>query len=181
MNIIESYPYFFPAWEYGGVTRVVFEVSKKLVKRGHKVTVLTTDALNKKNRIKNESLRLSIYGIDTYYFRNFSNFLAYKYNLSLPFGLIFQANKVVKNSDMIHMHGGHTFQSIILYFYAQKYNIPYIIQAHGSLPINIGRKKFKQIFIIYGGIKSFKMLQNVLRSQRPNLISTLRWVFQKKR
>lgn len=146
MNIIESYPYFYPAWEYGGITRVVFDVSKELVNRGHKVTVITTDALDKKNRLKRGSLRQNIYGIDTYYFKNFNNFLAYKFNLSLPFGLIFKIDKVVKNCDIIHFHGVRSFQSIILYAHAKKYRIPYIIQAHGSLPIKIGRKKFKQIF-----------------------------------
>lgn len=153
MNIIESYPYFYPAWEYGGITRVVFDVSKELVNRGHKVTVITTDALDKKNRIKRVALRQNIYGIDTYYFKNFNNFLAYKFNLSLPFGLIFKIDKVVKNCDVIHLHGGRSFQSIILYAYAKKYKIPYIVQAHGSVLPLFEKQGIKKIFDILWGNK----------------------------
>ena len=60
MKILQVYPYFAPAWSYGGVTRVVYEISSHLVKRGHDVTVYTTDALDSKSRVnidKNPILR----------------------------------------------------------------------------------------------------------------------------
>jgi len=51
MKILQVYPYFYPAWGYGGVTRVVYEVSRHLVGRGYEVTVYATDALDNKSRV----------------------------------------------------------------------------------------------------------------------------------
>lgn len=143
MKILQSYPYFYPAWGYGGITRIVYELSKQLVIRGHSITVMTTDTLDKKTRIKRVSLPQKIDGIDTFYFKNISNFLTKKYNLSVPAGLIFRLNDI--NCDLIHLHGGRSFQSIILYFYARYFNIPYVVQVHGDIP-QYGKVKCKKVF-----------------------------------
>ena len=37
-------PYFYPAMQYGGQPRSAFELAHALVKRGHRVKVLTTDS-----------------------------------------------------------------------------------------------------------------------------------------
>nr|WP_321352421.1 glycosyltransferase family 4 protein [uncultured Methanoregula sp.] len=153
MKILQSYPYFYPAWGYGGITRIVYELSKQLVIRGHSITVLTTDTLDKKNRIKRLSLPQKIEGVNTFYFKNISNYLTQKYNLSLPIGLIFQLNHI--DCDLIHLHGGRSFQSIILYFYARFFNIPYIIQVHGDIPY-YGKVKFKKIYDFFWGDCIFK-------------------------
>ena len=46
MKILQVLPYFVPAWDYGGPVPVAYRFSENLVKRGHEVTVFTTDAMN---------------------------------------------------------------------------------------------------------------------------------------
>jgi glycogen synthase len=55
MKILQIVCYFYPAWTYGGPPRNVYELSKALVKRGHQVSVYTTDAFDKENRVKEKS------------------------------------------------------------------------------------------------------------------------------
>lgn len=157
MKILQSYPYFYPAWGYGGVTRVVYEISKYLVNRGHEVTVYTTDALNENSRIKSTSCPQDINGIRTYYFKNLSNYLAHKHILAIPIGIVFKTKRELKKFDVIHLHGGRTFQNIIIYHYAKRYGIPYVFQAHGSLPRIMEKQKLKRL---YDWVWGYKILRN---------------------
>ena len=52
MKILIITPYFEPAWAYGGPPKVLSDLSKYLIKKGHQVTVYTTDVLDKNSRQK---------------------------------------------------------------------------------------------------------------------------------
>src|SRR5215475_13325542 len=96
MRILHVSPYGEAAWAYGGIPRVVGALSRGLAKRGHSVTVCTTDACDESNRLPDSGrsgrgrpegrpLPLSD-GITHYRFRNVSNRLAYR-QAFLPLGL----------------------------------------------------------------------------------------------
>ncbi len=55
-------------------------------------------------------------------------------------------NKNIKNFDIIHLHDYRSFQALLVHHYAKKYNIPYILQAHGSLPSILEKKRLKNLF-----------------------------------
>lgn len=162
MRILQVYPYFYPAWKYGGVTRVVYDMSKHLADRGHEVTVYTTDALDEKSRIKISSHPHCINGVRTYYFKNLSNYLAYKHNLALPVEMFFRTKKEIKEFNVIHLHGGRTFLNMIVHHYAKKYGIPYVVQAHGALPRAIKKQSLKKIFDLFFGYKILKDASKVI-------------------
>ncbi len=42
--------------------------------------------------------------------------------------------KNLNKYDVIHLHSWRNFQDIIVHRYAKEYGVPYIVQAHGSLP-----------------------------------------------
>src|ERR1043166_4071200 len=44
LRIAFAIPYFYPALEFGGQPRSAYELGKALVRRGHRVKVLTTDS-----------------------------------------------------------------------------------------------------------------------------------------
>jgi len=134
MKILQVYPYFFPAWDYGGVTRVAYNLSIALADRKHTVLVYTTDALDKNQRYVPESNPVIHRGIEIYYFKNLSNFLTYKYKIPLPLLMPFFIKNQMKNFDIIHLHGHRHFLSFVIYLFARKYQIPYVIQTHGDLP-----------------------------------------------
>ena len=52
LKILFVIPYFTPAWGYGGPVNLAHNYAKELVKRGHRVTIYASDALDEKSRIK---------------------------------------------------------------------------------------------------------------------------------
>ena len=145
MKILQVTPYFYPAWAYGGPARIVYELSKQLVKKGHQVTVFTTDAYTPKERIqKVGSSPYDINGIGTFYFKNISNLIAWRFKIFLSPGLFLKLAKTIKQFDIIHAHEYFSLQSFFVALLAKKNKIPYVLSAHGSL--DPGRLKRKSVF-----------------------------------
>lgn len=144
MKILQVIPYFVPAWGYGGPIPVCYELSKKLVENGHNVTVCTTDALDSNNRINVKKEKID--GIDVLRFRNISNYLAWYHNLFIPIGFINFIKNNLKSYDIIHLHDYRTFLNVILYRYATKYGVPYILQPHGTSHIILKKQRLKMLF-----------------------------------
>ena len=145
MKILQISNSFKPAWEAGGTTRVVYEISCALSNKGHSVTVYTTDRGQKRVNVqKNRPVPLD--NLIVYYFSNISNYLAMKLNIVTPYYLLFIARKELKNFDIIHIHEHRTFFAIVIHYYANKYNIPYIVQAHGSVMPFYQKTWFKKLF-----------------------------------
>lgn len=121
-----------------------YAFSKQLVARGHEVTVYTTDTLNIKKRIKKgEDI---IDGIKIKRFRNVSNALTYRQHLYFSPGMFLAMQKDLKSFDIIHMHEYRNFQNALIHYYAVKFRLPYILQAHGTLPRKMGKRKCKKIY-----------------------------------
>jgi len=144
MKILQVIPYFVPAWDYGGPVQVAFKVSRELVERGHEVTVYTTDTLNESKRLDNREEIID--GIQVKRFRNLNNTLAYNHKIFLSLGMVPVTRKNLRHFDVIHMHEHWTIQNVIVSHYARRYGIPYILQAHGSLPQTTGRRRIKQFY-----------------------------------
>ena len=96
-------PYFWPAWAYGGIPRLVYGLARSLVDRGHAVTVLTTDTLDRDQRIR--LAEQDLFGVRVVRLPNLSNRLAYDHQLFLPLGLARRARQLVAESDVVHLHG----------------------------------------------------------------------------
>lgn len=148
LQVVSSFP---PAYSYGGAVKVSYEVSKELTKRGHDVTVFTTDTLNSQSRINESTTQME--GIDVYRFRNLSNNLAAK-NLTIAPGMALNLRKTIKEFDVIHIHEYRSFQTIAACHYAERYNIPYVLQPHGSLPRIIEKQGLKKIYDAVWGYKN---------------------------
>lgn len=149
LKILEVTPYFYPAWAYGGIPRVAYELSKEMARRGHEVTVCTTDALDSTSRHKEGSSVID--GINVHYFRNLSNSLAYNYQLFLPAGLTGFIRRNIGLIDIIHLHGHRHFLNNIVRHYALQRKKPYILSGHGTA-VNIERMLFaKRVFDVFFG------------------------------
>lgn len=144
MKILQVVPYFHPAYAFGGPVEVAYSISKELVRRGHSVTVYTTDVKNQNERL-NVPRIMDIDGIEVHYMSNFSQALVRMSNIYLTLELISRCKSELNQFDIVHLHEFTTFQNIVVSHYAQKYHVPYVLQAHGSIPIN-GRKVRKIMF-----------------------------------
>ena len=156
MKILQVVPYFYPAWAYGGIPRVVYELSRELVRVGHDVTVFTTDVLDDSNRYEEGSLASNVDGIKVSYFKNLSNKLAHDYQIYLPAGLKHRVEETLVDFDIIHMHGHRHFLNNIVHHYAKKIDKPYILSGHGTV-LRIERKvAAKAVFDYFFGDRVLK-------------------------
>jgi glycosyltransferase involved in cell wall biosynthesis len=144
LRILQVAPYFYPAWAYGGIPRVVYELSRELVRSGHDVTVCTTDVLDSRTRYPASPGENLVDGVRAYYFKNLSNYAAYRLQVFLPRGLAgFLAGKI-EEFDVIHLHGHRHFLNNAAHHYAVRHGKPYVLSGHGTVP-RIERRVFTKV------------------------------------
>lgn len=155
MKILQVIPYFFLSWSSGAPVELIHELSRSLVQRGHSVTIYTTDAFNKKDN-KDKNI-VEVDGIQVHEFKSKT-----KYPLCISPSMMRALLLAIRNFDVIHLHEYRTFQNIIAHHYAEKHGIPYVLQAHGSLPVTIGRKNLKKLYDITFGHRLLKDASRVI-------------------
>ena len=161
MKILQVIPYFPPAYAFGGPVKVVYEVSRELIRRGHEIVVYTTDAKDFNSRLEIDSSNVTE-RMEIYRFRNISLALVKRLKLFITPQLTLSARKEIRNFDIIHLHEYRTFQNIVIHNYAHKYYVPYILQAHGSLPRIGAWPKLKQFYDVLFGYKLLKDAAKVI-------------------
>jgi len=159
VKILQLNPAFYPAFAYGGTVNVSYNLAKALAKRGHDVTVFTSDTIDKHTR--QNDLYVEHEGMKIFYFRNVSNLLAWHRYLLYP-GLIRALKDHIQDFDIVHLHGTRNFQNIIAAHYAKKYGIPYVIQPHGSLPKIVAKQKLKMIYDVFWGKDILKSASKII-------------------
>jgi len=165
MKILQVVPYFHPAYAFGGPVNVVYQISKKLARRGHEVVIYTSDAKDFGSRL-NIEFSDKIDGMRVYRFRNLSMIHVKKLKLLITPKMFLYAKREVNTFDIIHLHEYRAFQNIIIHHYARRYSVPYVLQAHGSLP-RIGTwQKLKWIYDILFGYRLLRDASKVIALSR---------------
>lgn len=147
-KILIVIPYFIPAYSYWWPIKVAYDQAKELIKRWYEVAVVTTDALDNKNRI--EKLEETIDWIKIIRFKNFSNSLAKFHNLYLPIGIRKWISTNIHRYDIVHIHDILNLPAIWWSRYASKNNIKYFLHPHGILSdtrIQSRKKIIKKVFL----------------------------------
>jgi glycosyltransferase involved in cell wall biosynthesis len=127
-------PYFYPAWQYGGQPRSAYELARGLVQNGHRVKVLTTDSLGGERMSQGSATeRRDIEEIETVYYRNVSNHLAYHYRLFCPVEFFRHVRDELRGFDVVHIHELRSTLTVPTYKAAQRLSLPYVISPHGGL------------------------------------------------
>ncbi len=134
MRILQVIPFFTPA--RGGSVIVPYHLLRELCKKGHDVTLITTDYEF------NERFAGSLYGVDIISFKCLANFGLFLYSPEMKQWL----RDNIKNYDVIHMHNFRSYQNNIVHHYSMKYHIPYVLQPHGSIPIIIQKQSLKKLY-----------------------------------
>lgn len=133
MRILQVIPYFSP--QMGGVAEAVYQISSYLTKRGHHVTVLASDyAIHRASFPESNFQRVII-----------PSKLS-KWGVYITPGMIAWLEKYMNGYDVIHLHEIRTFQNLLVRYYSKKFHKPYVISAHGTLPIIVPYKIFKKIY-----------------------------------
>jgi glycosyltransferase involved in cell wall biosynthesis len=145
MKVLQAY-LFFSIKYAGGTSDLMFKICKALEKINVKNTILCGshefDSNLSKKLKKTE-------------FKIFKSYLD-KWGFSITPGYFFYLKKELKNFDVVHMHVYRTFQNILLYFFCKIYNVPYIMDAHGSVPFFVKKINLKKIYDFFIGKKILK-------------------------
>ena len=94
---------------------------------------------------------MDVDGIKVFYFKNVSNGIKNKLTIDTPVSLINYLKKTIDKFDIIHIHEHRHSLAIATHRYAQKNNIPYVLQAHGSVLPFFQKEKLKEIFDKFWG------------------------------
>jgi glycosyltransferase involved in cell wall biosynthesis len=150
MKILQVLPFFTPA--RGGSATAPYNISKHLAKRGHEVTVFTTD-----------------FEFDEEYAKSLDSVRVVPFHCITNVGLMLisptmkrQLKKEIKDFDVIHMHNFRSYQNIIVHRYARKCGVPYVLQAHGSVLPFFQKQRLKKIFDLFFGYKILRGASKVI-------------------
>lgn len=131
MKVLQVNLSYAPAWGHGGPPRVLFDYAKELVKRGHQVTSFTTDSLDA-GRIGVS--RRTLEGVDIWYYRNLSNWLAWRKRRCLPLGLWWALLTRLQDYDVVHLCECRSYTHAVMGVALRWNRVPLVHSAFGSLP-----------------------------------------------
>ena len=153
MKILIVHPIFYPVF-FGGISKVVYDISVELAKHDHDITVLTTDALQGTKILSNKKIKVN--NLNVYYLKTIFKFL-HKHKIIVPSPSSISIIKACCNdADVIHIHAYRNVLNILVSKYATKFRKPYILQAHGCIP-RIGKPYIKWL---YDQVFGYKILRN---------------------
>lgn len=145
MRVLFVVEWFFPR---SGFVQSTYNIAMELKKLGNEITIITTDFDFKDFYV--EDLEKS--GVKLIKFKSVFSMFNFVYSPSMKQWL----KRNLKNYDVIHMQNFRTYQNLVTHHYAKKFNKPYVLQAHGSLPASLNKSFFKKIFDFLFGKKLLK-------------------------
>jgi len=159
MRILQVIPVFYAP--FGGPVTVVRSISKELAKR-HEVTVYTTSALDQRRDFKGSPFEVESDGYHVVYFPRILRFSGL--NVSPAMTRMLKQN--LSEFDIVHLHSWRHFQDTIVHHYAKKYGVPYVLQAHGSLPRIMAKRRLKWIYDVLFGYRLLRDASKVVALSR---------------
>lgn len=146
LRILHVTPYFTDAWAYGGIPRLTTTLTTGLARRGHHVTVCTTDVCDRHSRLPTCPPTPAPSGIDVHVFRNWSNQLAYELQLFTPNGLGRYLAGAVAQFDIAHIHGHRHLLEVAAARWCRRRRVPYVSAPNGTAPRIERRQALKQVW-----------------------------------
>ena len=145
--ILHVTPYFTAAWAYGGIPRIATTLVREQVRRGHRVTVCTTDAATASERAGAVPLDAAVSGatgrVEVRTFRNLSNSLAYHRQLFLPWGLGAFLKEHARDFDVAHLHACRNLPVTLAARHLRSAGVPYVCAPNGTAPL-IERRRLQK-------------------------------------
>ena len=149
MRILHVTPYSADAWAYGGIPRLAHSLTRGLARRGHHVTVCTTDACDDTTRVPSGDRQVD--GVEWRVFPNLSNRLAYHLQLFLPYGLGNYLRRHAGTFDVAHLHACRNLPGALAAHHLRRTGVPYVLAPNGTAPRIERRLLTKQAFDVLAG------------------------------
>jgi glycosyltransferase involved in cell wall biosynthesis len=155
LRILHVTPYSGDAWAYGGIARLAATLTRDLARRGHAVTVCTTDACDRTTRLPAPAavgrpsrpwppLRTDA-GVVMRVFPNISNRLAYQ-QLFFPRGLERFMREHAADFDIAHLHACRNVPGAIAARHLRRAKVPFVLAPNGTAPRLERRVRAKRLY-----------------------------------
>jgi len=154
LRILHVTPYYEDAWAYGGIPRVAAATVRALARRGHHVTVCTTDVRDASSRLPRPAAVGHRRGpweavsdeIRTWVFPNLSNTLAYHFQFFTPLGFAAWLRRNAGAFDVAHLHACHHLPGVQAARRLRAAGVPYVLGPNGTAPRLERRRAAKAVF-----------------------------------
>ena len=152
MKILQVVQFFSPSC--GGSVKITNNLSEGLAKLGHEVTIITTDFKFDKEYVKS----IEKEGVTVIPFHCLTNIESFLISPSIK--KWFKEN--IENFNIIHMHNFRSYQNNVVHRYAKKYDVPYVLQAHGSVLPFFAKQKLKKLYDVIWGYDILRNASKVI-------------------
>jgi len=149
LRILHVVPYYEQAWAYGGIPRLATTMTRVLVRRGHQVTVCTTDVRDQLTRAS--AIAPGAHGVDVRMFPNLSNAVAYHLQFFTPIGLRAYLKFTAATFDIAHLHACHNLPGVIAAAELSRVGVPYVVSPNGTARPIERRIVAKRLFALTAG------------------------------
>lgn len=129
MKILQVIEFFTPS--RGGSVASTYNLSKELAKLGHEVTIITTDFEFDEKYVKS----IEKEGVKVVHVHCIASIGLLLFSPGMKKWLKDNIGKF----DIVHMHNYRSYQNNVIYRFAKKFDVSYILQAHSSLPMMAGK------------------------------------------
>ena len=139
MRILQVIPFYTPM--LGGSVIAPYNLIKALNQKGHNITVLTTD-----------------YNFDTEFAHSIDGVDVIPFHCKANAGMLLYSPEMgswlkerIDDFDLVHAQNYRTYQNILVRKHCLRSGTPYVLQSHGSLPVDLGKKTIKVLFDLIWG------------------------------
>ena len=134
MNVLHVIPSFAP--RYGGPIVAAVGLTRELARRGHAVTVATTNVDGPGELDVPLSRPVPMDGVDVWYFPIQR---PRWYHFSAPMGRALR--RLVRESDVVHIHSVFLWPTTVAAFWCRRLGVPYVVHVAGSLdPASLAKR-----------------------------------------
>lgn len=144
MHILHISPYYVPAYSFGGVVSMLEGLAQAQLAQGHQVTVLTTDAYSLEQSFQGNLVE-NLNGVQVIRCPN-RIYPLRRFNLSTPQGIRQQAQSLIPQVDIIHLHEFRTVENVLVSPITTKHSKPIVLSPHGTLTYSTGRSLSKSVW-----------------------------------
>ncbi len=152
MRVLFVYPTYY--LQESGVTSVIAEMSRELLKQGLSIGILTTDAFCQKGRPSTGEMLESRHGeLTIYTFKVFQGLIGHKVYLPRD-SFFWKARRIVESYDLVHLHEFRSIQNILVADCCRSLGVPLVLQPHGTMTLlsrNKLDKSLKMLFDTFWG------------------------------
>ncbi len=133
MRILQVIEFFSPSM--GGSAQVAYQTARHLARRGHQVSVWSSDYGADGSRFPDGPFETVLFRCPVA-----------RWGFYPTPGLVRWARRHAGEFDVVHLHNLRTFQNLVMAGAARREGVPYVLSAHGSLPQDIGHGFAKRAF-----------------------------------